>query len=70
MSEVAFQPLNYQPLRHRRQFKIKVNPTYFLIGLILIFGLVAIDQLRFSSSIHKPEHRYFSDPNQYLEIPK
>ncbi|MFM6919849.1 MAG: hypothetical protein ACKPKT_20150, partial [Dolichospermum sp.] len=54
----------------RRSLKIRINPTYLLLGFILIFGLIAIDQLRFNSSIQKPEHRYFSDPNNYLDIPK
>ncbi|MEY3255222.1 MAG: hypothetical protein RLZZ29_353, partial [Cyanobacteriota bacterium] len=37
---------------------------------ILISGLFAIDNYRFNSSIQKPEHRYFTDPNSYLELPK
>jgi hypothetical protein len=68
VSEVAFQPLISPHSRHRRQFKIKINPQYLLIGLILISGLFAVDNLRFNQSITKPEHRYFTDPNNYLEL--
>lgn len=70
MSQSALQPLNYQRSRQVKQFKIKINPTYLLIGLILIAGLFIVDNLRFNQSIAKPEHRYFSDPNNYLDIPK
>ncbi|MFM6197737.1 MAG: hypothetical protein ACKPE1_01110, partial [Dolichospermum sp.] len=67
-SKNALQPLQFQLSKPDEQFKIRINPTYFLIRIILIFGLVAIDHVRFNSSIQKPEHRYFTDPNYYLEL--
>ncbi|MFM6368956.1 MAG: hypothetical protein ACKPGN_12145, partial [Dolichospermum sp.] len=61
-----YQDSNY-PQRHK---KFRINSTYFLIGLILISSLVIVDKLRFNQQITKPQYRYFSDPNTYLEMPK
>jgi hypothetical protein len=66
----ANKKLQYQPLKQAKPLAFRINPTYLLIGLILISGLVIVDQLRYGSRIIKPTHRYFTDPNIYLELSK
>ncbi|MFM6221371.1 MAG: hypothetical protein ACKPDM_13550 [Dolichospermum sp.] len=66
-SRVRCQDSNY-PQRHN--FKVKINPIWILGIITVIAGLTAIDSFRFNSSIQKPEHRYFADPNYYFDIPK
>ncbi|MFM6076604.1 MAG: hypothetical protein ACKPB9_34320, partial [Dolichospermum sp.] len=58
---------NY-PKHH--SLKLRFNPLFILLGIVLFSGLVVVDNLRFNSRIIKPEHRYFTDPNYYLDIPK
>lgn len=41
---------------------------FLLVGLVLINGLVIFDNLRFNHRITKPVHRYFTDPNTYIEV--
>lgn len=63
----------FQQSKQGKPLKFKFNPVTVTSALLLLitvfFGLTAIDNYRFDSRITKPEHRYFSDPNQYLEIP-
>ncbi|MFM6279029.1 MAG: hypothetical protein ACKPE2_12270, partial [Dolichospermum sp.] len=61
-----YQDSNYP----QRPKKFRINFYYFLIGIILISGLVIVDKLRFNQQITKPQYRYFSDPNTYLELPQ
>ncbi|MFM7371345.1 MAG: hypothetical protein ACKO2Z_26845, partial [Sphaerospermopsis kisseleviana] len=65
-----FQHVPYQISKQDNPLKIRINPTALLLGLVLICGLVALDQLRYNRKITKPTHRYFTDPNLYLELPQ
>jgi hypothetical protein len=49
---------------------LKFNPIWIIGIITLIAGLTAIDNFRFNGSIQKPDHRYFVDPNYYLDVPK
>ncbi|MFM6253701.1 MAG: hypothetical protein ACKPEQ_31920, partial [Dolichospermum sp.] len=64
------QRLNVSNYPQRHNFKVKINPIWILGIITVIAGLTAIDSFRFNSSIQKPEHRYFADPNYYFDIPK
>ncbi len=70
MSNERLQHLLSQQLKQDKPLKIRINPTALLLGLVLICGLVALDQLRYNQKITKPTHRYFTDPNLYLELPQ
>ncbi|MFM6467284.1 MAG: hypothetical protein ACKPGX_08955, partial [Dolichospermum sp.] len=63
-SKLPSQCFNYP----QHSLKLRFNPLFILLGIVLFSGLVVVDNLRFNSRIIKPEHRYFTDPNNYLEF--
>jgi hypothetical protein len=66
--------LQYQLSRQAKPLTLKVNPTalitFSLLLITVITGFITLDNYRFGGRVIKPDHRYFSDPNQYLDIPK